>query len=222
LIVLKLELHQVTAMVFPEEVSTITIALPKERVNVDKDGPYVGFFALDATVEPHRFFVVGVSGRIYMVKLQLVTSGGDDQIFVTHKPPAAKGLPLTPAGVIRALQSGKGREQWSPAEFPLPTIPDPRVALVDPQRYTLGPYQALVVTVVNQQDETVYLDERVGHPEGAAPPDLPLIRLDTWIWPPKRTLKALALTRELVVLEQVVVLPPRGRLTLYVVFEERS
>jgi hypothetical protein len=214
----KLELGQPTAMVFPEEVSTVTTAMPCGpkpedpcRLMITKDNMYVGFLPHDPTMPPNRQIVVGVSGRVYLVMVEIVASGkrGDDIVYVTHKAPP-QGDMLTPASVMRTLRSPKGPGPAQPLTLPLPTPADPRLTLSQPQQYTLGPYQALVLTITNTQETVLHLDERVGLAVAAMPGTA---RLHEWVWPPNRRLEAVAIAQPMV--------PPHGTTTLYAIFKER-
>lgn len=209
LITIKLELGQPTAMVFPEEISTLTTAMPKERLQISTDAAYAGFVLVDPELPRNRQIVTGISGRVYLVYVEVAKAGqaGDDLVYVTHKAPV-QAEQLTPLSVLRTLRSAKGPGPAQPTTLPLPAPQDPRIVLTTPQQYTVGPYQALVLTVENTQDLPLALDERVGQ-EGT---DIPqTVRLTTWAWPPGRLLKAVAVEQPL--------LAPHGATTLYLVFE---
>lgn len=210
-IVVKLEFGQPTAVVLPEAVSTVTTGMKKDVLEVSKDNMNVGFIALHLELPPNRNFVVGVSGRIYMVLVELVAPGkrGDDIVYVTHKAPE-QGEILTPVSVIRRLRDPRGLGPAVQRTLALPTTNDSRITLTTAQQYQIGPYQALMLTIENTQDTALALDERVG----LSPSSLPdTVQLTTWVWPPGRRLSAVAV-------EHAVVLP-RGATTIYAVFEER-
>lgn len=209
LISVKLELHQVSAMVLPEEVSTITTAMPASRLEISKDGPNVGFVLLDPAMPPNRLIITGISGRIYLTRVEVVERRGDDLVYVTHRAPA-KGQALTPASLLRMLRSGTGLALAKPAESLLPAPNDPRLMLHTPRSLSLGGFMATTVLIENTHDTPLVLDIRVGHPGDA---DVQAVRLDTWTWPPKQTLKALAVDQD--------VLQPHSTTTLYLITEER-
>jgi hypothetical protein len=218
LISVKLELGQPSAMVFPEEVSTVTTAMAAETtattvatLKITKDNAYVGFLVVNPAMPPNRNVVVGISGRVYLVKVELAAPGkpGDDLVYVTHKAPAQAEI-LTPVSVLRTLRSAKGPGPSHPLTLPVPTHADPRVVLSNPRQYQMGPYQALILTLENTQDALLQLDERVGLPS----PETPLtVQLQSWVWPPGRRLSAVALEQPF--------LAPHSSTTLYAIFEER-
>ena len=208
---IRLEIGQPTAMVFPEEITTITTAMPEARLMISKDYVYAGFVALDPEMPPNRQAVVGISGRVYLVMVEMAQPGkrGDDLVYVTHKAPPQADI-LTPVSVMRTLRSAKGPGPAQPLTLPMPTPTDTRLSLSQPQQYTIGPYQALVLTIRNTQDTLLHLDDRVGLPLAEVPGT---VRLHDWIWPPNRRLHGVAV-------EQPVV-PPHGTTTLYAIFQER-
>ena len=212
LIPVKLEIGQPTVMVFPEEVSTITTAMPEARLMISKDNVTVGFVLLDPTMPPNRQVVVGFSGKPYLVLTELAAPGkrGDDLVYVTHKLPSQRDL-FTPVSVIRDLHSPQGSGAPQPLTLALPNPSDTRVRLVRPQQYAVGQYQALVMTIENTQPVALELDDRVGEPVETSRADL--VPLQGWIWAPGRRVKAVAVDH--------TVLPPQGSTTLYVVFEEK-
>ena len=141
-ITLKLELGQPTALVLPEEVSTVTTAMadkttamadkttePKiATLLISKDNMYVGFVVVNAAMPPNRNIVVGISGRVYLVNVELVQPGmrGDDLVYVTHKAPTQAPL-LDAVSVLRRLRNPKGPGPAVPLTLALPTPADPRV-----------------------------------------------------------------------------------------------
>ena len=213
LITVKLELGQATAMVFPEEVSTVTTPMAEKALQITKDNVYVGFVAVIPDLPPNRNIVVGLSGRVYLVMVELAQPGkrGDDLVYVTHKAPAQADI-LSPVSVLRILRGPKGPGPSQPLTLPVPTLPETerRVALSKPHQYTMGPYQALVLTIVNTQDVRLQIDVRVGEPSPETPLTVPL---QSWVWPPGRRFSAVAVEED--------VLAPHGSTTLYAIFEDR-
>ena len=210
-ITIKLEIGQPSAMVFPEEISTITTAMPEARLMINKDQAYAGFVLKDPEMPRNRQIVTGMSGRIYMVYTEVAKTAKDvdDLVYVTHKIPSQADI-ASPLSLMRLVRSPKGPGSAQPLTLVLPTTHDPRITLSKPQQYSLGPYQALVLTVTNTQDHPLRLDERLGEDGEEAPMTA---RLATWAWPPKRKV-------ELVAVEQDV-LTPQGSTTLYIIVTER-
>lgn len=209
LIVLHLELEQVTALELPEPVSTATTGLPKERLQIGEDGPYLWFIPLDATIPPGRVMVVGASGKLYMVHYKM-SPKSDDLVRLTAKPAPTPATPLTDASLLRVLRQGTKLPSAPLADPPVPNPQDPRITLQQPRAFAIGERQGLIVTVTNTQDLPLMLDIRVGE---AAASQGQTVALDQWAWPPKRTLKAVSVERD--------VLPPQGSTQLYVIYEER-
>lgn len=209
ILVVRLEAQQVTVMILPENVSSYVTGLPEARLDIKFDGPNVGFVLYDPTIPPSRVLITGESGRVYMARVDAVETRGDDLLYVTHRP-TLQAVPVTVASVMRAVLALKGAPQGKPTEPLFPATPDPRVRLHSVQSLILGPFVGTTLVVENTQDVPLLLDERVGHP---GDPDSDALRLDTWVWPPKYTLEAVGPPQP--------VLPPHGRVTLYLVFKGR-
>ena len=210
-IAVKLEPSQPTAIAFPEPVASISVGVEGERFSADQDGPYLFLLPRDPTVTG-RLFVVGQSGKLYVVTFKVATPA-DDVVYLTAAPgnPQVTPQPFTVASLLRALRTGTSLPGQQVHDGPLPAPNDPRVSLTDATTVTRGGMRGLVLTVRNTQTIPLTLDVRVG--EGRAPTGEDVVALSTWIWPPRLTIKAVAVDDER--------LGPDGQTRLYVVFEER-
>jgi hypothetical protein len=210
-VLLRLPVGKLMVLVLPERLSSLTSPLPKERLQIGEDGPYVTFIATDATIEPNAIAAVGESGKLYLVRFEVVPSRGDDVVYVTQSAPV-KRTPWTVASFLRALRTGKDIPTAQPSPSILPTMPDTRLILRDPQTVLVAGKHGLRVLVENTQDVPLTLDIRVGA-SLAAPADPQTVVLGQWVWPPRQTIRALAVEQE--------VLAAHGTTQLYVIFEER-
>jgi len=210
-LVLKLPLFKMVVLVLPERTSSVTSPLKKEALQIGEDGPYITFTAVDPAVQPNALAVVGESGKLYFVRFEVVERGGDDVVYLTQVAPA-KRAPFTTMSFLRALRAGKALPDAQPREPLLPTMADTRLAFHDPQALMVAGKHGLRVTLENTQETPVVLDIRVGvPPSGSA--EASVIALASWVWPPKQTIRALAVEQD--------VLPPHGSTQLYVIYEER-
>lgn len=211
-LLLRLPIGKLMVLVLPERLSSLTSPLPKERLQIGEDGPYVTFVAMDPTVEPNTIAAVGESGKLFLVRFEVVPSRGDDVVYVTQTAPL-KRASWTVASFLRALRTGKEIPTAQPHASILPAMPDARLVLRDPQTVTVAGKQGLRVLLENTQDAPLTLDIRVGATR-SSPLDPQTIDLGQWVWPPRQTIRALAVEQE--------VLPAHGTTQLYVIYEERS
>lgn len=208
-LLLKLPVGKLVVLVLPERTSSTTSPLPKERMQIGEDGPYVTFIVTDPTIEPNSVAVVDERSKLYYVRFEVVTKGGDDVVYVTQASPVKRAA-FTATSFLRALRTGQALPDAQPREPLLPALADDRLALRDPQMVTVAGKQGLRVTLENTQDVPVALDIRVGAP---AKVDAFTVALAQWVWPPRQTIRALAVEQDL--------LPPHGSTQLYVIYEER-
>jgi hypothetical protein len=215
-LLINLEPAQPTAIIYPEEVSTITLGIPETRLQVSKEGPMMGLVLLDPQLPESRLLVTGISGRLYLTKVRAVPGRGDDIVYIAHKP-ASKAQALTADSAIRLLRQSQttpaALAQAEAADFPPPQPSDTRVQLIHPRPLTLGRFSLLLATLENTLDVPVQLDIRVGT---SLPPErlgIETVALTSWIWPPRRALVRVAVEQD--------ILPAHGSTILYAVFEER-
>jgi hypothetical protein len=208
-----LEPTQPTAVALPEPVASVSVGLTPERFSLDYDGSYLFLLPLDPTIAG-RLFVVGQSGKLYVVTFQ-VGSPADDVVHVTTTTPEAKTgtkpQPFTVSSFLRALRTGKALPEYQPADIPPPALGDTRLSLVDTQAVAHGSTLGLVLRLRNTQTTPLTLDVRVGFEQGTAAENV--VRLSTWTWPPKMTIRAIAVDDEVV--------GPDGQTSVYVVLERR-
>ena len=208
-----LEPTQPTAVALPEPVASVSVGLAPERFSLDYDGAYLFLLPLDPTIAG-RLFVVGQSGKLYVVTFK-VGSPADDVVHVTATTPHAKAgptpQPTTVSSLLRALRTGTALPESAPVDVLLPAPGDPRVSIVGSSAFAHGSTIGLVVTLRNTQTTPLTLDIRVGLEQGTTPDGV--VRLSTWTWPPKVTIRAVAVEED--------VLGPDGQTRVYVVLERR-
>ena len=208
-----LEPTQPTAVALPEPVASVSVGLAPERFSLDYDGAYLFLLPLDPTIAG-RLFVVGQSGKLYVVTFK-VGSPADDVVHVTATTPETKAgvtpQPFTVSSFLRALRTGKALPAQHPADVPPPALGDTRLSLVDTQAVAHGSTIGLVLRLRNTQTTPLTLDVRVGLEQGTAAEGV--VRLSTWTWPPKMTILAVAVEDEVV--------GPDGQTRVYVILERR-
>lgn len=212
-VAVRLETLQPTAVALPEPVASVSVGLAPERFSLDYDGSYLFLLPLDPEIAG-RLFVVGQSGKLYVITFKVGTPA-DDVVHVTATTPDAKAgskpQPFTVSSFLRALRTGTVLPESAPVEVPLPAPGDPRVRLVGSQALAHGSTMGLVVTLRNTQTTPLTLDVRVGLEQGT--PTEGVVHLSTWTWPPKMTIRAVAVDEEVV--------GPDGQTRVYVIFERR-
>lgn len=206
---LRLIVNQLTMLALPEGISSATLTLPPERLEVGEDGQYMTLHLHDATVPPGWIGVVGQSGQLYKVHYKTVTTNGDEVVHLIRKAPT-KPVVLTDATITRYLRTRKPLPGAEASTLPLPNPDDTRIALQDASTVRIGKRHALRAQLTNTQDVPLLVDERIG---AARLPDAQTVVLSTWVWPPKHTITGVAVEEHL--------LPPHGSTTLYVIYEER-
>ena len=210
-LVLRLELHQVTFLALPEPFASVTSGLPKERLSVGEDGTYISFVVMDPAIPPGRLGIVGESGKLYVIRYEVVPNKSDDEVYITQSAPV-KRAPFTVASFVRALRTGAAIPGAQPHAPLLPTSTDARVAVRSVETVTVDGKHGARAIVENTQDEPIQLDVRVGEsPQGEQGGQVVLLR--QWVWPPRQTLRALAVEQD--------VIPAHGSTELYLIFEER-
>ncbi len=212
-IAVKLETSQPTAVALPEPVASVSVGMAPERFSLDYDGPYLFLLPLDPTIAG-RLFVVGQSGTLYVLTFK-VASPADDVVHVTAaaaQPHAGgKPQPFSVASFLRSLRAGSPVPGQQPVDLPSPALPDTRVQAMGSSALAVGSVLGLVLTLKNTQTVPLALDLRIGapvesHAEG-------VLSLDTWTWPPRLTIKAVAADEE--------VLAPGTETHVYVILERR-
>jgi hypothetical protein len=210
-LLLRLQPFKMVVVVLPEPPSSVTSPLSPKALQIGEDGVYLTLVPLSPDIPPGDLAIVGDSGKLYMLGYHLVTER-PDRVVTLAKPVPPKGTPLTTAGMLRALRTGIKIPGSTAREAILPALPDPRVALQGATSLALGKTITLTATLVNTQEAPLALDIRVGEPLAPAP-DPFTVYLEQWIWPPKWTVRAVAVDQD--------VLPPHGQTTLYVIGDER-
>ena len=208
-----LEPTQPTAVALPEPVASVSVGLTPERFSLDYDGSYLFLLPLDPTIAG-RLFIVGQSGKLYVVTFKVGTPA-DDIVHVTATTPDAKAgikpQPFTVSSFLRALRTGTALPEQQPADVPPPALGDTRLSLVDAQAVAHGSMIGLTLRLRNTQTTPLTLDVRVGLEQGTAPESV--VRLSTWTWPPKMTIRAVAVEDEIV--------GPDGQTRVYAILERR-
>src|SRR5215467_11798154 len=146
----RLEVNNVTAVVFPEAVGAAAVALAETVLKIKQNGPYLYLMPTDADVKG-RLFVIGTSGTQYQILFD-VASVGDDEVYLTVAPHATapvKAQPLTVSSLLRALVTNRPVPGQQATEPPVPTLPDTRVHLVDAAALALGETIGMILTVQN-------------------------------------------------------------------------
>jgi hypothetical protein len=233
---LRLAVGELMVVALPETIGTVMIGgtftpseasrseespdtpLVSRQISFQKAGATLGILLVDATYTG-RFFVIGVSGRIYTVVVKVATPS-DDVVYVTLTPPKA-ATPAPPLGLpsfLRALATHTPLPGQQPIDVPAPTLGNPRLALVESTAVAWGPTVGLTLTLQNAQPRPVALDLRVGAAPGPAGEDV--VALSTWVWPPRYTVRAL--TCDPACSRRQDIVPPESTVELYVVLEKRS
>ena len=207
----RLEVLQQVSISFPEALSKVICGLPATHITMDGVGSHLILQALDPTIN-HRLFAIGQSGTLYTVLLQ-VKSPADDRIDVRTPeaaPGQAKAQPLTVSGFLRALKAGIPIPDSQPADVPLPTVPEASVNLSSIGAISIGTTIGLALTVHNSSPRPLRLDIRAGMEAGVSDG---VVHLSTWIWPPRLTIRAIAVDEEMLGVD--------GQTRLCVVLERR-
>jgi hypothetical protein len=219
---IRLEIEQITGVIFPEPISSATRILPKERMEVGERGALLFLAPYDPTIPKGRMFVVGQqTGTVYPVYYELVATKGDDEVYISRATPTAKKTDATPETLMRALLAAPHaplalpgvKAHDNPTPFlPVPPAEDLRVILRSSRLESVGGMYALRVQLENGLDMPLMLDYRVGQVSTAA--GTSTVVLDRWVWPPKYDLALLVLDQD--------ILPAHGTTTLYVIYKERQ
>jgi hypothetical protein len=211
-ILVKLELGQPTAVVFPETIKSVALSVSAERFSLDTDGPYLFLLALDPAIR-ERCFVTGHSGKLYKVAFTVGTPADDVVHLVLEKPQAThvQAQPISPPTLVQALATSTALPGQQPADLPPPAMPDPRVTLADSHAVSVGPVVGMVLGVANTTTDPVALDLRIGDREEDIDPRT--LRLATWTFPPRYSVRAVAADHAL--------LEPGQRTNIYLVLERR-
>jgi hypothetical protein len=210
---IRLELQQMTTVVFPEPIASIAVAVEKEQGSIHSDGPYLFLLLLDPTLQT-RCFVIGASGKLYLLQIKAATPA-DDIVYLTAPPAPGSGnsghaTRLPTATLLRALRTGTPLPGQTPTEVPAPTLGDLRLTLLTTQAVQWGTMIGLVATVQNVSPQALTLDLRWGVQE--SPTDR-ATRVTTWVFAPRLTVHAVAADDE--------VLGPGGQTRIYLVLERR-
>jgi hypothetical protein len=212
-VAVRLETSQPTAVALPEPVASVSVGLAPERFSLDYDGSYLFLLPLDPEIAG-RLFVVGQSGKLYVITFKVGTPA-DDVVHVTATTPDAKAgskpQPLTVHSFLRALRTGTAFPEHHPADVPPPALGDTRLSLVEAQAVAHGAIIGLTLRLRNTQPTPLTLDVRVGLEQGPAPDGV--VRLSTWTWPPKMTMRAIAVEDEVV--------GPAGETRVWAILERR-
>lgn len=206
---LRLEIAQPTALVFPEPIASVSVAMPETQFSLDQDGPYLILKPLDPTVAG-RFFVVGQSGKLYTIHFR-VSPPADDVVHLVAAPPAVPAVPITPSSFLRALRTGTVLPGQQPADLPTPALGDTRLSLTDAHATAMGSLLGLVLTLRNTQATALVLDLRLGETPPAL--DEGTVALQGWTLPPHLTVRAVAAEEE--------VLAPDTHTRVYFILERR-
>jgi len=209
-IVIKVELRQTTAIVFPEAIHFVSFGLTEQQLSPDYKGAYL--FLIPLTEDAiGRVFVLGEeSGTLYHLRLTQGTPG-DDLVRVTTKAAQPPPVPLSLASLLRLWRTGQSIPTQIPAEIPLPSVADPRVALGEHQTVQVQQTIGLSLVLRNLTPHPLALDLRVGQEPSSTGEDR--VALHTWTWPPRLTIKALSADPE--------ILPPEGQTRLTILFQAR-
>jgi hypothetical protein len=209
----RLELLHITAVVFPEPVASVPMGIDEHQMSIEKDGHYVFLMAKDPTLQ-NRCFVVGQSGKLYLIHFK-VTTPGDDMVYLIAPSPTAptqssQGPPLSLSAMLRALRTGTGLPGQTGTDVPAPTLTDPRLTITTSQAVTWGSMLGLMVTVQNTSPIALTMDLRWG----MQPPSIDSsTSVNTWTFAPRLTIKAVAADDEL--------LSPGGQTRVYFLLERR-
>jgi hypothetical protein len=213
-ILIRLEVSQPTAVVFPEAVAAVPTGADPARLSLDYDGPYLFLQAREPDVQG-RLFVVGASGRLYGIRFT-VARPADDMVSITPSPAAspasAPRRAVQPLDLLKALRFGTPLPGVTTTTLPPVQSPDARLQVRGQQALALDAHLGVVLTVTNVHAEPVALDLRVGLP-ATAPVPATVVSLEAWSLPPGLVLKAIAADDEL--------LGPQGTTRLYWLLERR-
>jgi hypothetical protein len=213
-IAVRLEVHQPTAVVFPEAVAAVPTGADPARLSLDYDGPYLFLQPREPGVQG-RLFVVGASGRLYGIRFT-VASPPDDMVTIettaAASPAKTPSRAVQPFDLLKALRFGTPLPGVTATTLPPVQSPDARLQVLGQQALALDVYLGVVVTITNVHPEPVGLELRVGVPHAAPLPET-MVSLDGWPLPPGTVLKAVAADDE--------VLGPRGTTRLYWLLERR-
>ena len=214
-IAIRLEVHQPTAVVFPEAVAAVPTGADPARLSLDYDGPYLFLQPLEPGVHG-RLFVVGASGKLYGLRFTVATPSDD---MVTIEPTAASAAgakapsrAVQPLDLLKALRFGTPLPGVTATTLPPFQSPDARVQVLGQQALALDIYLGVVVTITNVHPEPLGLELRVGLLPAVPLPET-MVSLDGWALPPGTVLKAVAADDER--------LGPRGTTRLYWLLERK-
>ena len=150
-IAIRLEVHQPTAVVFPEAVAAVPTGADPARLSLDYDGPYLFLQPLEPGVHG-RLFVVGASGKLYGLRFTVATPSDD---MVTIETPAAASRAKAPSravqplDLLKALRFGTPLPGVTATTLPPFQSPDARVQVLGQQALALDIYLGVVVTITN-------------------------------------------------------------------------
>ena len=206
----RLEVLQPLAITLPEEVVKVTTGTAVNQLSADHLGPHVFVQVTDPTVTG-RLFIVGKSGALYTVNFAVATPADDRIEVVTKGDTKPKAQPFTLASFLRTLRNGRTDIPGLQAvEFPTPSVPDSRISLIQSTAIALGPTIGVVLQVRNTHTAPVVLDPRGEQEQGRSEER---VALGLWVWPPKHTVRAMAVEDEFVA--------PDGQTRVYAVLERR-
>ena len=211
-VLVRLEVAQPTAVVFPEAVAAVPTGADPARLSLDYDGRYLFVQAREPDVQG-RLFVLGASGRLYALRFT-VARPADDLVTLTTPPAAAAAphRPVQPLDLLKALRFGTPLPGVTATTLPPVQSPDARVQVLGQQVLTLDAHLGVVLTITNVHTAPVALELRVGLvATGLLPASV--IFLDAWPLPPGTVLTAIAADDEL--------LGPQGTTRLYWLLERR-
>lgn len=209
-VAVRLEVAQPTAIALPEPVASVSVGIEPTRFSLDYDGPYLFLLPLDPTVSG-RLFIVGQSGKLYTVLFKVASPADDVVALVTSVPGPAKAPPFSTASFLRALRTGTVIPGQGTEDLPAPTMPDSRLTLLSTATVRLGAQLGQVLTVKNTDLQPLLVDVRVGHQD--VHHEAGTIALNTWAFPPRLTIKAVATEPE--------TLAPGTEGRVYLIYERR-
>jgi hypothetical protein len=197
-VTIRLELQQTTAVVLPEPVASVTVGMAPEQFSLDHDGPYLFLIALDPAVAG-RLFVIGASGKLYLITFR-VAAPADDIVSLAasqppDRPPSATHAGRSLAQMLRALRTRTVLPGEQAVEMPAPTLPDAALTVVQTQAVAWGAMLGVTVTVQNVSPLRQVLDIRERPKDSTGVSGVQYVR--TWVVPPRLTVKALAAEDEL-------------------------
>jgi hypothetical protein len=215
-IAVSLPVGQPTSVAFPEVIDSVQAVHFGEQsarpLSVEMRGPYL-YLILNEETYTGRLFVLGKSGKQYMVTFKVGTPG-DVVVHVVVPKAASPKVALTPVGIpsiLRALWTQRPLPGQQETDMPPPALPDSRLVVVESQAVQMVGYTALVLRVRNTSGEALALDLRTEEGGAALPGTL---ALSQWVWPPRFSVQAIAAEQELLTPGQdtrlFVVLARRG------------